>query len=97
MAVFRQAAVQTGGGVVGPGQGLSTRSTEALRCVLLGRAANEVRSLGRGLVCSLRRGLISGSLLLVIVACREGRPVSGIRLIFLARVRRTIHKSRAWQ
>ena len=78
MVVFWQAAVQTkGGGVVGPRPGSYTWSTEALRCIVLRRAANGVCSFREGVVCSLRRGLISGIMLLVNVACREGRPTPG--------------------
>ena len=78
MVVFWQAAVQTrGGGVVGPRPGLSTWSTKALRCIVLRRAACEVCNFIGGQVCSLRRGLASGIMLLVNVACREGRPTPG--------------------
>ena len=85
MVVFWQAAVQTrGGGVVGPGQGLSTRSTEALWRVSPWQAAWEVCSFEGDRVCSLRRGLISGIMLLVNVACREGRSVPGNLFFFLS-------------
>ena len=78
VVVFWQAAVQTGGcGVVGPGQGSSTWSTEALRCFHLWRAACDVSRVGGGLICSLQRGLISGEMLQVNSACREGRSVPG--------------------
>ena len=96
MVVFWQAAVQTGrGGMVSPGQGLTTHSTEALRCVSPWRAAWETCSFGRRRLCSMRRGLISGIMLLVKVACKEGRAVPEICSFFLSRNERTVHKSRA--
>ena len=48
-----------------------------------------------GVVCSLRRGLISGSLLLVNVACREGGPPPGKFFIFLEGIVRMAHESLA--
>ena len=76
--------------MVGPGQGSSTWSTDALRCFHLWRAACDVSLVGWGLICSLQRGLISGEMLQVNSACREGRSVLG----FLSRDSRRIHKSR---
>ena len=61
--------------MVGPGQGSSTWSTEALRRFHLWRAACDVSLVGWGLICSLQRGLISGEMLQVNSACREGRSV----------------------
>ena len=94
MVVCWQAAVQTGrGGMVSPGQGLTTNSTEALRCVSSWRAAWETCNFGRCRLCSMRRGLISGIMLLVKVACKEGRALPNNFCFFLNRNERNVHKS----